>query len=405
MRRIVFTLAVAAAFLSCAKIPLIDIAPRSLARGPRSYGGGAGAAKDSSAWNSPAGKGVYIAALRFPEWAAWRDGDFRGAEAVLFRDSVEIARSPVGALPDPERIRIIDGHLWTDIAANGETDVFCDGSRRLTLPDEELLKGFILENGTIHTLGQRPGGGGPCYRVNGEEVFSAGAGTVLGTLDRDSSGTFFVYGIPIRNGDASTTEYHIMNGADELATVTPNKGGAIYDIRVRDGTVYRSERRGESPSSLCLVIGDSYHTMGVGSGEDIHLCKLIEEDGEMMIKGYSLSGTIIIHWVRSREGFRHQVVGSSSGIPDIYVDGDLAAYLITNLDGRVTRVRIGSELISAQEDSLYLRSRSSSCADFRNGTFAAALSDTSGREHRLFLKDRLVPLHFNGYFTSLKIIE
>ena len=66
---------------------------------------------------------------------------------------------------------------------------------------------------------------------------------------------------------------------------------------------------------------------------------------------------------------------------------------------------IGEETISAQEDSLYLRIRNSSCADFRGGTFAAALSDTSGRKHRLFLNGRLVPLEFNGYFTSLKIIQ
>ena len=88
--------------------------------------------------------------------------------------------------------------------------------------------------------------------------FSSGAGTVFGQMETGPGGTHFAYSITIRKGDAVTTEYHIMNGADEIATITPNKGGVIYDICVRDGTVYRSERRGESPSSLCLVIGDSY---------------------------------------------------------------------------------------------------------------------------------------------------
>ena len=403
MRRIVYTLAAAAAIFSCTKIPLIDSMPRWYHRGPRSYGGSAAERKDSSAWTVPAGKGVYIAALRFPEWAAWRDGDFRGAEAVLFKDSVEIASCSVGARPDPERIRIIDGHLWTDIAGDGHTQVFCDGYHRLTIPDEELLKGFIVEKDTIRTLGQRPGGGGLCYRVNGCEVFSSGAGTVFGPFSSDSSGTHFVYGITIRKGDASTTEFHIMNGADELATVTPNKGGAIYDIRVRDGTVYRSERRGESPSSLCLVIGDSFHSMDVNATEDIHLCKLISLDGEMMIKGYSIVGNLIRHWIRYKGGIRHQVL-SSMGVPDIYADGDNLAYLITNRDGRVTRIDVADKYFPA-DDSLFLKIRSSSCADYRNGRFAAALSDTSGRRHRIFLDGRMVPLEFNGFFTSLKINE
>ena len=403
MRRIVISLAVAAAFLSCAKIPLIDIVPRSFGRGPRTYGGGQRAAADSSAWNVPAGKGIYIAALRFPEWASWKDGDFRGAEAVLFRDSVEVAACPMGALPDPDRIRIIDGHLWTDVASNGETAVYCDGRHRLTIPEEELLKGFLIENDTIRTLGQRSGGG-LCYRVNGEEVFSSGAGTVFGQMETGPGGTHFAYGITIRKGDAVTTEYHIMNGADEIAVVTPNGGGAIYDIRVRDGTVYRSERRAEPPSSLCLVIGDSVHSLGIAAGEEIHQCKLIDIEGEMMVKGYSLFGTLIRHWIRSTEGIRHQVI-SSRGVPDIYADGDRLAYFITGSDGRISMADIGGDLISAREDSLYLKIRSSACADFRGGTFAAALSDTSGRKHRLFLDGRLIPIDFNGYFTSLKIIE
>ncbi len=402
MRRIVFLLAAAAAFLSCAKIPLIDTMPRWYSPGPRSRGGGYAAGRDSSARNTPAGKGVYIAALRFPEWASWRDGDFRGAEAVLFRDSVEIAHCAMGARPDPDRIRIIDGHLWTDVAGEGQTQVFCDGKHRLTIPDEELLKGFLIENDTILTLGQRPGGRGLCYRVNGQEVFSSGAGTVFGHFERDTSGTHFSYGISIRKGDAVTTEYHIMNGADEIATITPNKGGVIYDICVRDGTVYRSERRGESPSSLCLVIGDSYHSMDVSAGEDILSCRLIDYEGETMIKGSSMFGSLVRHWIRYKGGIRHQVI-SSQGVPDIYADAGKLAHLITNRDGRVMMAAIGEETISAQEDSLYLRIRSSSCADFRGGTFAAALSDTSGRKHRLFLNGRLVPLEFNGYFTSLKI--
>ena len=395
-------LAAVAAIVSCKK-PLMDSMPRRYSRGPRSYAGNIREGADSSAYGKPAGKGVYISAIRFPEWADWRNGDFRGAEAVLFRDSTELTTASAGPRPDPERIRIVDGHLWMDVAGNGRTDLFCDGTLRLSIPEEELIKGFFVENGTIHTLGQCPGSGGLSYRVNGEEVFSSGGGKVIGTLERDTSGTFFVYGIPIRKGDASTTEYHIMNGAEEITTFTPNKDGIIHDIRVRNGTVYRSERRGGSPSSLCLVIGESFHSVDVGAGEDIHLCKLIDSGEEMMIKGYSIMGNLIRHWIRSKEGVRFEVI-SSMGVPDIYLDSGKLAHLITNRDGRVTKVSIGDEIIDA-DDRLYLKISSSSCADFRNGIFAAALSDTSVRKHRLFLDGRMVPLEFNGYFTSLKIIQ
>lgn len=397
-------LAAAAAFLACKK-PLMDTTPRWYSRGPRSYMSGAAGAADSSAWKTPAKKGVYVAAVRFPEWADWKEGDFRGAEAVLFRDSIEIARCTMGARPDPDRIRIRDGHLWTDITSGGVTEIYCDGAHRLTIPDEELLKGFLIKNDTLHTLGQRPGGGGICYRINGEEVFSSGAGTVAGTMERDSIGLYYVYGITIRKGESAQTEYHIMNRADEIKTVTPNADGLIYDIRVRGGTVYRSERRNDNPSSLCLVIGDSFHSMNVSAGEDIRQCKLIELDGEMMIKGYTLSKNLLYYWIRARDGVRHQVVCSSSAVSDIYADDGRLAYILTNGDGSAAIIRVDNKDFRADQEGLCLRFPGSRCADYRDGFFAAALSDTSGLHHRLFLGDRLVPLEFNGYFTSLTIYK
>ena len=80
--------------------------------------------------------------------------------------------------------------------------------------------------------------------MNGREVFSSGAGTVFGHFERDTSGTHFSYGISIRKGDAVTTEYHIMNGADEIATITPNKGPyteASAAGRARPAFVWSSE--------------------------------------------------------------------------------------------------------------------------------------------------------------------
>ena len=404
MRRIVFTLALAATLISCKK-PLMDTLPRWYSRGPRSYMAHAGEMEDTSAIGKPVKGGIYFTALRFPDWAKWREGDFRGAEAVLFLDSTEVAKASAGPRPDPARIRILEGRMWTDVAEGGTTEVFCNGEHRLTIPAEELIKGLFTENGRIHTLGQRPGGKGLCYRIDGEEVFSTGAGTVMGTFMRDTSGVYFVYGIPIRNGDSATTEYHIIKGAEDIKAVTPNKGGVIYDIRVRDGTVYRSERRGESPSSLCLVAGEAFHSMGVGETEDIHLCRLMELGEEMMIKGYSVAGNITTHWIRSRDGIRHQVTSRRGGIPDIYSDGVSIAHLVTGIADKVTMIHAENTDFSIEEEGLCLVSSGSACADYKDGVFAAALSDTSFRTHRIFAGGRLIPLEFNGYFTSLTISE
>ena len=286
----------------------------------------------------------------------------------------------------------IDSELRT------ETFWWCGGG---FLPEEELLKGLLLDSGSINTLGQRPGGSGISYRVDGKEVFSSGTGTVTGEMTRDTSGTYFVYGIPIRKGDSATMEYHIMNGADEIRCVSPTENGTIYDIKVRDGTVYRSEKRGASASSLCLVVGDTYHSVNAGADESVHLCKLTETGGEMTIKGYSVQGNRKWHWIRSREGVMCRV--DTPGVQDFYVDGSAVAFVVNGKDGFVGSIHAGGAQYGIEEKRYRLSS--SACADFRGGVFAAALSDTSGREHRLFLDGQLVPMEFNGYFTELKIIE
>ena len=373
--------------------------PRWYSRGPRSYMGSAPEAQDSSALDMPAGSGVYLTAIRFPEWANWREGDFRGAEAVLFRDSAEVAKVSAGTRPDPERIRILDGRLWTDVADGGTTEIYCDGRHRLTIPGEELIKDIFTENGSVHTLGQRPGGSGLCYRVDGEEVFSSDAGSVTGGFSRDTSGTYFVYGIPIRKGESAKMEYHIMKGADEMKTIFPTEKGYIYDIRVRDGTVFRSERRDESPESLCLIMGDSFYSVDVSPVEEIHLCKLVETDGEMAIKGYSVQPNVTWHWIRSKDGVMYQVVTGS--VPDFYVCEGMKAYIINDHNGFVQNIYLDGRYYGVEEGRFKIPS--SKCADFRDGIFAAAISDASGQDHLLFIDGLFIPLQFNGYITSVKI--
>ncbi len=248
MRRLILYAALLLALFSCSKPSLFERPPRwyiDRAHSPETTD----VQVDSSAMNLPPRKGVYVTAIRFPEWARWREGDYRGAEAVLFRDSVEISSAPLGSRPDAERLRLWNGHLWTDIADEGVTRIYRDSVEHTVLPQEQLLRGFLIENDSLYTLGQRPGGGGLIFSVNGEERFSTPTGTALGSpwdreweggaLMSDSTGVYYVYGIPFHKGDQITTEYHVMRGANDIKTIPPNSNGAIYDIRVRDGTIWR----------------------------------------------------------------------------------------------------------------------------------------------------------------------
>ena len=141
--------------------------------------------------------------------------------------------------------------------------------------------------------------------------------------------------------------------------------------------------------------------MGVGQEESIHLCKLVEIDGEMMVKGYSTQANGTWHWIRSKDGVRYMV--TMQGVPDFYVSEGLRAHIVNDHNGLASLICVDGRFYGIEEGRFKLAS--SRCADFRGGVFAAALSDSTGREHCLFLGGKLVPLEFNGYFTSLKIID
>lgn len=402
-------LAAFAAVLSCKK-PLFDSTPRWYGRGgPRSVMVAPVEPVDSSALDLPPKKGVYITALCFPSWAKWQEGDFRDARAVLFRDNVEIASAPAGPRPDADRIHLLKGHLWNDIADEGVTRIYRDGTEVLTLPDEELLRGFLAEGADVYTLGQRPGGAGICYRVNGEEVFSTKAGSILGGADdrdweggafcRDSTGIYYVYGIPIHQGEKAVPEYHIMKGAEEIGTASASKDGAIYDIRVFDGVVYRTERRNSSPQSFCIVMDKMYLAQDIGLKEEsLHLCKLFSLSDEVAVKGFSDGESGDFFWIRDRSGLRWAT--SAYRIREVYLDGGISAFVVSD-GGLVSRILKDFTTIPVMP--MKYRLTNTRCADFRDGFFAAALSNPDGQEHLVIMDSDTLHLRFNGYFTSLNI--
>ncbi|MBO4634192.1 MAG: hypothetical protein J5669_02335 [Bacteroidales bacterium] len=410
MRCLISCFGLLLALVSC-QIPLFDDRPRWKQNLRQDASVQVLDAADTVILDKPLEPGVYVTALCFPDWANWREGDYRGAQAVLFRDSVKVLSVPAGDRPDADRLRLWGGHLWTQQVQGGETLLLCDGEERIRYPGDERLRGFLVADGAVHTLEQHAGGEGCCYRINGVEVFSSAQGVVMGSLGdreweggalmRDSTGVYYVYGIPFRQGEAQSWEYRVMRGAQTVKLIPAHAPeGWIYDIRVLDGTVWRCERRDSSSQSLCLVKEDLYMKLDIGAGEQVRSAKLIPlQDGEMGIKGVSRMSADGMVWVRTQNGLQCSV--PRPDIQAFYYSGGALSFVASLSNGLVSS--LFSNQVSIPVEAGVYSLLGERCAHFRDGVFAAALTNAGSEEHLLLVNQERIPFTFNGFFTSLWI--
>jgi len=413
MRRLIGILACFLALAACQK-PLFDPTPRWMRMQDRftHFPHAPEEETPDSLTLQLSSPGVFAVAVRFPEWADWREGDYRGAEAVLFKDSTELLSFPFRGDPAPDRICLLDGALWIDQTLEGrQTAVLRNGEMYLRYDGEEVLKGLLPLNGHLHTLGQRAGGKGLCYRIDGVAVFSSPVGNILGSredrewpggaLAADSSGVYYSYSIPVQKGEETQHEYRIMRGAELVQTLAAGLAHTVFDIRPFNGVLYRSECRTPYSWSLCLVMADTPISMNVGEGESVSRCRLVPYEGEMVMKGYStgLGGGKYTCWVRDHHGLR-LTASSNNPVADLFMYQGSSAY-ITLDEGRVYQVFVGGVNTQAKPHTYLLKS--ARCAVFQKGTLAMALSHATGTEHRLWVNGKIIPLTFNGYFAAIQI--
>jgi hypothetical protein len=332
---------------------------------------------------------------------------------VLFKNGEEVLRVPVSGHPEPERHRLLNGHLWTDTCDGTEVVISRDGEERFRYPGDELFRGFLEVKGKLYTLGQRQGKEGFSFRVNGEERFSAPTGTILGgpedneweggAFSQDTSGVYYTYGIPLWKGEELLWEYRVMQEDQVYKTLPAGSADAIYDIRVHNGIVYRSELRSSIRNTFCLVKDETYQAVELSATEVPHYWKLTTVNGRILLKGYStgiLGGKEYSYWLRTPSEVPF-IVTDNQPIRDMVTDGEHLAYLVENTDGLVRAAYLDKAGITFTSDRYRLPS--SRCIQLKKGVLGLALSSPDGQKH-LLIRDREVQaLQFNGYFTSVQI--
>lgn len=349
---------------------------------------------------------VYLTAVRYPDGFNW-ELDTCAVEGEvwidLYRDGERVLSIPAGESIPPDMHRFCSGHLYSDASTETETIVCQDGKELFRFEGRECLRGFLVREGSVHTLGQDRDGEGLTYRIDGHPVFRSPVGTVLGDLDRngrkggalmeDGSDVYFGYCAPTEGGK----EYRVMRNAELYRTLPDGRSGIVCDLLVRGGKVIRVL---STLRQLLLVEEDTSITLGLQNGRSIYRARIVPW----------LEDILVLALADDRMGRRYYLLGEGGlsfpfdpGIivADLLTDQERVGWLLTDKTGTPERFcSSDGDQIDIATDGFLASGR---CALLREGKLLLALSGHEGAPGCLWQDGTAVPIPFNGCFTSITV--
>ena len=358
---------------------------------------------DSSAKEDviPPGEHVYLTAVRFPDGYAW-DLDTCAVEGSvwidLYRDGSLVRSVPAGGSVHPDMHRYVGGHLYTDYSTDTETVVSRDGKELFRFEGREALRGFLVREDGVHTLGQDRDGEGFTYRVEGRTVFRSETGSVLGSPDdavggaltEEGEDVFYSCCLPSEHGK----QYVVMCGAETARS--PLDGEGVMAFGFLGGKVCRVQtfRRRQ-----LLYVGDASVALVFRTGEDLLWSRLLPwgKDALALLCVSGPSGKRFVLMTVDGKTFQ-PAAGETVG--DILAEGTRMGWTETGPDGGLHRIRWSDGAVTETSGGHLVSSR---CALLRDGHLFLALTGRDGAPNRLQTDTESTEIPFNGYFTSVTV--
>ena len=398
MRKLIGTLGLALLAAACIRDPLFPGTSRS------SHEPGAGRRTDSTGTDTrPPEEHVWLTAVRFPDGFAW-DLDTCAVDGEvwidLYRDGEKVRSQPAGASVHPDMHRYTGGHLYTDWSTDTETVLSRDGAELFRFEGREAIRGFLVREDGVHTLGQDRDGSGFTYRIDGRTLYRSETGAVLGGPDAPGAAggaltefgedVFYVCCLPSERGK----EYHVMRNAERYQSFPTSEW--TLDVLFSGGKVARVLSK---PRSLVLEV-DGKETRLPLNGREVCLWSRLAAWEEDVV-------ALVCAQVAGAKRFFLQTAGGKTFTPfsgetvsDVLSDGKRMGWTVTDGRGDLLRVRWSDGSVTEGTGGFLVSGR---CALLRGGRLFLALTGRDGAPNRLQEDGVHTDFPFNGYFTSVTV--
>lgn len=404
MQRIFLFAGMMAAILSCGVSEIGGSGGQSNSSGPI-WGGLNG----SHSGTSSDRKVHYMTAIDYKKGYDWRADQARETvkcSLVVYEDGLPVMKIPVGETyeisPDPDKHRIIGGHLYTDYSTTEETVVKCDGHELFRYPGCEYICGMKIIEENLYTLGQSRDGNGFALRKNGDVIFSKSHASVVGGLNNDSEDLCFAFCEDILSPGESLYRYYTSINGNISQIAVREDIRTVWDILAcRDQVIYVATLVGiDAP---VLVMGDSMTQLSFPIGATLLSCNIFKTASAVGIEGiYRLrSGAYISTiWLGKTELCSYIGKGAISAIN---TDGDGVSFVMNpfgrNACGTIYR---SGELSDMPEGYTVM---GDNCVRIIDGILHVGMSSQYGCKPIVW-KDGIVDsLDINGYITGMYQVD
>ena len=398
MRKLIGTLGLALLAAACIRDRLFPGTSRS------SHEPGAGRRTDSTGTDTrPPEEHVWLTAVRFPDGFAW-DLDTCAVDGEvwidLYRDGEMVRSQPAGASVHPDMHRYTGGHLYTDWSTDTETVLSRDGAELFRFEGREAIRGFLVREDGVHTLGQDRDGSGFTYRIDGRTLYRSETGAVLGGPDAPGAAggaltefgedVFYVCCLPSERGK----EYHVMRNAERYQSFPTSEW--TLDVLFSGGKVARVLSK---PRSLVLEV-DGKETRLPLNGREVCLWSRLaawEEDVVALVCAQAAGAK---RFFLQTAGGKTFTPFSGETVSDVLSDGERMGWTVTDGRGDLLRVRWSDGGVTEGTGGFLVSGR---CALLRGGRLFLALTGRDGAPNRLQEDGVHTDFPFNGYFTSVTV--
>lgn len=346
----------------------------------------------------PPGEHIFLTAVRYPDGFDWMQDTCAVDGTVwidLYMDGKRIRSFPAGASVHSDRHRFKGGLLYADYSTEKETVVLCDGTERFRFPGREALRGFLVREDGVHTLGQDRDGNGFTYRIEGRKVFRSETGVVLddsaNALTEYGEDVFYACRLPTEQG----MEYRVMRSAEVFYTAPQGEGMRAFGFVGGKVCRVQSSRR-----SVQLDVDGTSTRLEIGSGEALRWCRLLPWQDRILVLA-CVSGVQGRRFFLQTSDGRTYLPPSGETVTDACTEGGRMGWTETDGDGNLLRFRWSDGSDFYVGAGFYLSS--GRCLLLRDGHLLLALTGRGGASNRFQMDAETTEIPFNGYFTSVTV--